>query len=191
MDRNQSIGLVLISVILLVYVYFFAPKPPETSFKNPKTDSKVSKATERKIDSATTVALADSVASEADIEKFGPFAQAASGKNQGVTLQNENVEIKLSAKGGRVSNVLLKNYKTFDKKQLVLLDSTSSKISFTVKTTDGKSIDLSDLYYTVQPVAEAKAGHAVRFVADLGNNRSVEKIYRLQPGGFTLDFDVI
>ena len=32
MDKNQAIGFVLMAALLMVYFYFFAPKPPEQPF---------------------------------------------------------------------------------------------------------------------------------------------------------------
>ena len=187
MDRNQSIGLVLISLILLGYLFFFAPEPPKTNFENPKTDSLVSRRHERlqKEQAATISPANDSAQQAANAAKLGEFAAAGTGTAKSFTLQNDNVQISISSLGGQFQRVWLKKFKTFDKKPLVLLDSASSHRSLVVETQSGKQIDLHALYYTGQA-----SGNKLTLTANLGDNQAVEQVYTLDPEGYTVKNEV-
>ena len=169
MDRNQTIGLVLISAILLVYVFFFAPEPPETVYNNPKTDSTAAPKTQRAADAADTVAaLPDSVISAQQRSQFGEFAAAAAGTARQIQLQNNRLQVSISTKGGSISKVLLKDFTTFDKQPLVLLDSASSNFALNLIAANGKPINLADLYYTPSQSTTADGGQVLKLTADLG-----------------------
>src|SRR6202012_959245 len=51
-----------------------------------------------------------------------PFGIATVGTNKLVTLENNDIIVKLSTQGGKVESVELKNYKTYNKKPLILFE---------------------------------------------------------------------
>ncbi|MDQ4140104.1 MAG: membrane protein insertase YidC, partial [Bacteroidota bacterium] len=70
MEKNQAVGLVIISVLLIVYMTFFAPKePPKTAQEKPTTTAGTSQATI----SATPATIPDSVRAQA-LGEFGSVA---------------------------------------------------------------------------------------------------------------------
>ncbi|MDQ3292664.1 MAG: membrane protein insertase YidC, partial [Bacteroidota bacterium] len=105
MEKNQAVGLVLISVLLIVYMTFFAPKePPKPVQQKTTTTAGTSPATV----SATPANIPDSVRAQA----LGEFGNVAVGTAVETQLENKNLRVTLSSKGGKVEEVLLKNYKT-------------------------------------------------------------------------------
>ncbi|MFC5270423.1 membrane protein insertase YidC [Adhaeribacter terreus] len=191
MDRNQAVGLFLISALLLIYLFVF---PPDKDVK-PKTETK---AQPTATTTATTVqetgAPLDSATMAQQRAALGSFGAAATGEAKTVLLQNENLQVTLATKGGAVEEVLLKNYKTFDKKPLILFDKISSHTDVAFKTRDGKEIKLSDLYFTAGPVntISAKAGktQVQTFRATLGEGQYVEQTYSLTDGTFLLGYEL-
>ena len=140
MDRNQVIGLGLIFVMLTVYFQFFSPDPKkEPNQKNPKDSVQVAKnkknAQKQASDKAQTKTPAD----------YGQFKKAAQGTAKEITLENKNIRVFINTKGGVVNKVQLKNYKTYDKKPLYLMDGKNSKIDLTLTTSNNKDINLADL----------------------------------------------
>jgi YidC/Oxa1 family membrane protein insertase len=188
MDKNQITGLVLIMAMLLTYQFFFAPKiEPEKPQQKPKT-SQVA-ATPQKIvapDSNTAKASA------------GDFASAAVGTVKNVVLENKDIKVIFTSQGGKVKQVLLKNYKTYNafagnkQEPLVIFDEDFDKISLELPTTKG-NIDLNKLYFnttsTGRIVAEGKTEKVV-FNLQLANGQSVEQTYSLAGSGFLLDNDL-
>eukprot|EP01092_Planopodium_desertum_P006626 TRINITY_DN27468_c0_g1_i4.p1 TRINITY_DN27468_c0_g1~~TRINITY_DN27468_c0_g1_i4.p1 ORF type:complete len:114 (+),score=3.49 TRINITY_DN27468_c0_g1_i4:255-596(+) len=113
MDRQQVIGMVMMLILLTVYFTFFAPDPP---VEEPIVATTESVAQPSQVSRDTTTAaftpLADSIKDGQLKEKFGAFAAIASGKNSEVALENDDIKVSINTKGGFVSSVELKNYKT-------------------------------------------------------------------------------
>jgi YidC/Oxa1 family membrane protein insertase len=188
MDKNQITGLVLIMAMLLGYQFFFAPKiEPEKPQAKPKTTQ------------ATTtpqkVAILDSNAAKS---AAGDFANAALGTSKDVVLENKDIKVTFTSQGGRVKQVLLKNYETYNsfatnqKSPLVIFDQDFDKISLDLPTTKG-NIDLNKLYFNTSSVggmvAEGKTDKVI-FNLQLANGQSVEQTYTLAGAGFLLDNDL-
>jgi YidC/Oxa1 family membrane protein insertase len=190
MERNQAVGLFLISALLLVYMFFFSPKPDEKAQQaKTQTTASVTPASVRAAD-----APLDSAAMAQQKVALGSFGNAAIGTAQKVLLENENLKITFNSKGGAVEEVLLKNYKTFDKKPLLLFDKSSSQTDVSFKTRDGKILKLSDLFFTPAPVSTLSSkdikGQQLAFRAEVGTGQFVEQVYTLVEGTFLLDYNL-
>jgi YidC/Oxa1 family membrane protein insertase len=187
MDKNQITGLVLIMAMLLGYQFFFAPKiEPEKPQVKPKT-------TQLAIPSKITAIDSNAVKTAA-----GDFAKVAVGTAKDVVLENKDIKVTFTSEGGRVKQVLLKNYKTYNafagntKEPLVIFDQDFDKISLELPTTKG-NIDLNKLYFTTNSVggtvAEGKSEKVI-FSLQLANGQTVEQTYTLAGTGFLLDNDL-
>src|SRR5688500_1571530 len=131
MDRNSIIGLVLIGLIIIGYSIYTQPGPEEIQAMKARTDSIVrveeqkrlliaqEQAIARSRDSSDRV-LPDSVVAEMEKQRLGDFSSAATGNEQLITLENKNLRVVLTSKGGRIKSAELKNYKSWDKKPLYL-----------------------------------------------------------------------
>ncbi len=76
-----------------------------------------------------------------------PFGASLAGSEQLITLENKDIRLKLSTRGGRVFSAELKNYKTFDKKPLILFDGTDNKFGATI-TAGSTVVNTNDRYFT-------------------------------------------
>jgi YidC/Oxa1 family membrane protein insertase len=187
MDKNQITGLVLIMAMLLGYQFFFAPKiEPEKPQVKPKTTQLATPSKITAIDSNAVKTAA------------GDFAKVAVGTAKDVVLENKDIKVTFTSEGGRVKQVLLKNYKTYNafagntKEPLVIFDQDFDKISLELPTTKG-NIDLNKLYFTTNSVggtvAEGKSEKVI-FSLQLANGQTVEQTYTLAGTGFLLDNDL-
>ena len=188
MDKNQITGLVLIMAMLLGYQFFFAPKiDPEKSQQKPKT-------TQATVTPQRVITLDSNTAKTA----AGDFASAAVGTSKDVVLENKDIKITFTSQGGRVKQVLLKNYETYHsfatnkKEPLIIFDQDFDKISLDLPTTKG-NVDLNKLYFNTNSVggmvADGKSEKVV-FKLQLANGQSVEQTYTLAGAGFLLDNDL-
>jgi YidC/Oxa1 family membrane protein insertase len=188
MDKNQVTGLLLIMAMLLGYQFFLAPKvEPQKAPEKTKTTQ-----------SSSVPQKATLVDSNALKIAAGDFAAAALGTAQDVVLENKDIKVTFTTQGGKIKQVLLKNYKTYNafvKKEnepLVIFDESFDKISFELPTTKG-NIDLNKLYFNTTSVdkatTEGKAQKVV-FTLQLANGQSVEQTYTLAGTGFLIDQDV-
>ncbi|HEX8428257.1 membrane protein insertase YidC [Hymenobacter sp.] len=188
MDKNSATGLFLIAALLLVYLYFFKPEPPkETPADKPTT------AASAKPGSTTSAAPAAPLDSAAAARTLGAFAGAATGSAQQVQLQNDNLSITFSSKGGRPEAVRLNKYKTFFGKPLDLFDAQSAQIDTRFRTIGGQTVRLSDLYFqpgAPQPVTEGdKKGQRLSFTASVAGGQ-IEQVYTLFDNSYEVGYDL-
>ena len=188
MERNQIIGFSLIAVLFIVYIQFFGPEPkPENT-----TVIDNSKVTEQSIVSKDTikpVTLSDSILNKENSEKYGIFAAGGSGEETELVLENKNIQVTLSSKGGNVKKVLLKNHFTYDKKPLYLANEASSQLSLVVSTADNRAIDLNELYF-IGEVNKTGDKQSAVFRLPIGEGKYVEQSFVLGADGFQMDYNL-
>ncbi|WP_026464782.1 membrane protein insertase YidC [Adhaeribacter aquaticus] len=184
MDRNQAVGLVLISVMLIIYMTFFAPEPK----KEEPTTKGTPTATINPSTKTSPDATPDSIQLAQRRTALGAFGNAATGTNEEAILQNELVKITFESQGGRIDEVLLKKYLTWDKKPLTLFDKESSSTDISFKTQDNKTIHLSDLNFKALPVAASNKSQSLTYRVEIGPNRFIEQIYTLPANSYVVDY---
>ncbi len=180
MDKNQTIGMVLIFVMLFAYLTFFSPEPPPTE-PNPQVST-----TEKKDSTLQSQAKLNTLKDQPDSvlqQKMGFFALGMKGQEESVVLENEDMKITLSSHGARVKQVLLKNYITYQKAPLILIDEQSSKFNSLIKTDLG-DINLNQLYYDVNKADK----HTVTFVIGLDTENYIEHKFTLAEKGFVIEY---
>ncbi|MBK8653655.1 MAG: membrane protein insertase YidC [Haliscomenobacter sp.] len=205
MDRNTIIGLSLIFVLFFAWQYFTAPSK-EALEAQQRTQDSLARA-ERSADSlarlknqsSTSRAVAADVPDSIRIQQmsgtFGPFAAAAVGEETEVTLENELLKVTFSTKGGRIKEVLLKQYAKMErgknrkdvKKPLVLLSAPKDRMDFVlpIKGASGNGINTGDLYF--EPV---KQGNQLVLRANAGEGKYFEQRYVLPPNDYKLDYSI-
>jgi len=146
MNKNTIIGLILIFGIFIAYSYLNQPSEQQLMKMKHKADS-VNMANQIRHDSEITAAArqhAVDVARQKEAisvsgvkldsaalkrmslrDELGAFSVAAVGKDTTYSIENDIFKIKISALGGKISLVELKDYLTWDKRPLVLLDKDS------------------------------------------------------------------
>jgi YidC/Oxa1 family membrane protein insertase len=174
MDRNSAIGVFLMAALLLLYLQF-APKPESEKAAPAKTTA-----------AATAPNAAPAAPDSAALARqLGTFAAAAQGTAQTIELKNDRLTISFSSKGGRVQAVRLNNYKTFFGQPLDLFDAKSAQLDTRFRTTDGRQIKLSDLYFRAEP----QGSNALRFVADVAGGQ-IEQLYTLPANSYELSYNL-
>jgi YidC/Oxa1 family membrane protein insertase len=183
MDKNQIIGISLITVLMLGYFGFMATQTPETPVSMPAATHAQAKDT-----SLNTVQTADSAEKIQQQREYGDFATALSGESKDFVLENKDIVVTLSSKGGTLKSVKLKNYTTWDKKELFLFEQQTNQLSM-VLNTNKKPIDLYALYYVGYP---SKIGDTLimTFKTDAGHEKSITHTYKLASSGFTVDYNM-
>jgi YidC/Oxa1 family membrane protein insertase len=193
MDKNQVTGLLLISLLVLVYFYFFsAPLPQPESSGMDTTGVERREITNTEREPAVIAPQEDSLSRARSQERLGIFAQKAEGQLRESVLENKNVKITLNNQGGTIRNVLLKNYLTYDKQPLHLIDEESSTISLVINTLQGK-IDLSELYYEAtegSSVIGEKEVATVTYTLTLGPNQKITQTYSLPAEGYEIGYNL-
>ena len=183
MDRNQATGLILFAAVILIYSIFFASgpelSPVETTVETEAVNSASPEST------IETVALPDSLIDAKRAEKYGVFAALTVGEEEEITLENDDVKITLSTKGGQISQVELKQYKSWKNEPLYLLDEQSSSMSFELASRLGP-LNLADLYF--KPTFSEESGEngtvKVLTLTATSDYGKITQTYRLAKGSY-------
>jgi len=186
MDRNTFTGLFLIMIILAGSFYFF--RPSEAEIKKAKETERLDSlkkagATPVQKDTTKTAAVAANPAVDSLALK-GPFGTALTGTEANTVLENENLLITLSNKGGKITSVEVKGQKTFSGKPLILFAGSENKFGLNLNAA-GKVINTNDLYFT-----STKTGNTVTMRANYGANAYVEYVYDLKALSNKVAFNV-
>ncbi|WP_210490538.1 membrane protein insertase YidC [Rufibacter aurantiacus] len=188
MDKNSAIGMGLIAILILVYSIFFMKGPEE------QPAQKVTKSTTASAATPNQTPVNDSLANAQRAAQLGAFGGLATGQNQTTLLENKVLRVSLGTQGGKVEEVELKNYKTWDKKPLVLFDTQTSQQEFSFQTKDGKTIRLSDLFFQPSAVSNVtvneKPAKAITFTAQVAPGQSIEQVYTLQDDSYEVGYQL-
>ncbi len=115
-----------------------------------------------------------------------PFGASLAGSEQLITLENKDIKLKVSTRGGRIFSAELKNFKTYDKKPLILFDGTDNKFGTTL-TAGSTIVNTNDRYFT-QVANNGSNGLTLRL--SYSPTQYIDYIYTLPPDGYKVDFIV-
>jgi YidC/Oxa1 family membrane protein insertase len=170
MDKNASIGLILISIILLTYFIFFAPSP-STQPQNVE---------QKKNQSIETFLNADVVQAIHDTALAG-FKYGKKTDEEILTLENNELKIEISSIGAQLKKVLLKNHKDYKGNILCLLDENS--FNQTIKLILSKTeLDISKIKFSPKQNKKDK----LTLLALNNKNEKIEIQYELPENNFLL-----
>lgn len=179
MDRNSAIGLTLIAALLLVYFYWFSPKPQPQS-----TPPAATQAPDATPDQQEPDAPADSVL----VSAFGDLSSLAQGTEKAFPVETEDLRMVLSSKGGIIRELELKNYKTYSQEPLMLV--TPQRTTFSLLTNyDGKDVDLYKLYYEGSQRQDGDTT-LVTFTAQLSDGSSLQHVYAIPAKGYQIKYRI-
>lgn len=208
MDRNQVIGFILIFAILLGYTYFNAPTAEELASRKSEVKAAQDMATDT--DTLTVEEVPTSVETQqpagsntnpdsakiaANRSFYGDFAQASIGEAEELVLENEDLEVVFSSKGGRIISATVKNHvKTIEQADgsktyevIKLLNNPKNKFGYflPMENNPAGGVNTDDLYFTPK-----LQGNELTFVLNTGTGGKIEQKYTLDETGFNLNYEV-
>jgi YidC/Oxa1 family membrane protein insertase len=174
------------------------PNQPEALTKLEELNAKLGISTGAAATDTTAVSgkpkqLALQVSAASDSSQYGPFASNAKGKDEFITLENNKIRLQISAKGGRIYSALIKDYKTFDGRPVILFTGDSTVFGFNFFTVDNKAIRTNELYFRPADTAKSvivtdKPGSLImRLYAS--PEKYIEYSYTLAPDRYSISFD--
>ena len=180
MDKNFVIGLVLIMLMLVGY-QFLVPKPVEPApIAQVNSDSAKAATAQAAIKADTAQAIASG---DTAVVKIAP---------QDLVVETTDSRIVFTNKGGVLKEVMLKKYKTYDKKPLYLIVENHNKFQIEFPTQTG-NVNLADQFFTTSSTGQtlaAKDSAVITYRADLGKNQFVEQTYVVHGSGYVIDYGI-
>nr|WP_319266809.1 membrane protein insertase YidC [uncultured Draconibacterium sp.] len=159
MDRKSIIGIVLIFVILVVFSLINQPSKEEVEAAKQRRDSiaqveaqqalelqKMQEQQELQNAAMETDTAAQKQMMQQKVEELGAFGTATAGTEEFTTLENNQVKITFSNKGGRIYSVELKDYERYDSTKLVLFDGPATKFGLNFFA-QNRSISTDNLFF--------------------------------------------
>jgi len=199
MDKNTFTGLFLIMIIMGVSIFVF--KPNDADLKKQAlaihADS-VKKGLIPKAAAAAVTAKPADTAKNAPAKQVdsailkSPFGGSTVGTQKLITLENNDVIVTLSTLGGKVTSVELKNYKTYNKKPLILFDNDHNHFGLSL-TAGSASINTDKLYFTPSAGGLKVAGKdsgSVTMRLSYSATQYIDYIYSLKGNGFKVGLTI-
>jgi len=199
-DLNSLIGFVLLGAIMLWYFYTNQPTPEELEKQkaeqvqdsiqkmNPVGNTEdVVKDTDYSVEQSS-----DSLAYIQAQNSLGSFAYSASlpsAKENETVLENNLVKIKVSNKGGQITEVLMKNYKTYSMLPLYIVKDNNASFNISFATQDNRNLQTKDLYF--EPSVSSNGDNQVLSMKlKVSENKYLEYKYELKPDDYMMDFAI-
>ncbi len=219
MDKNQIIGIVAISVIIIGFMIWQQPSKEQKAemrrldslqiVKQKRDKDSLLIVAEKRIQDSikyanelklqdTLLSVNDTTASDSlhnsiNEKLYGDFAKSAVGEEKFFTLKNEKIEVRITNKGGRVFSVNLTDYKTHEQNPLLLFEGDKNKFNINFFS-QNRLISTEDFYFETQSedtLIDASRGQKkLSMKLKAGDNKYVEYLYTLKPGSSVVDFDI-
>ncbi|MCF8332200.1 MAG: membrane protein insertase YidC [Bacteroidales bacterium] len=227
MNKNTIIGLLLIFGLMIGYSLWFAPEPPESEgtkshdtsqVQKKPTGSDISEKREKDVpvDDDTIIDKKsedqpETVESKTEPDKLpsarkGSFAHASKGSPEFYNIENEVFKLKFSTEGGRIAQVKLRKFDTYDSLPVKLFTPDSSQFFFEFYNNEQEVISTGDYYF--EPVwygsredknMNVTGDDSLRFGMRLYANNPdsvhgvpgyIEYIYTIRGNKYMVDMDV-
>lgn len=196
LDFKTILGFGLIFVLLIWVMYNNRPTEEELAKQKAEKEqiaSEKQQATSALQNERNTLTLpTDSLSRANYASSLGAFAYSATlpTAEQGQTiLENEDVKILVSNKGGQITEVLLKNYKTYDNQPVYLVKEDNALFSLQFTTSTNHSLQTENMFF--EPSLTQEQGKKVLSMKlKSSENQYLEYIYELKDTGFLIDFSV-
>lgn len=170
MDKNTIIGLVIISVLLIGYMFLSRPSKEEIAERQRVQDSIAHEQMVKEEEARVAAELLKEEAEKAEKEaaamadtlspeqidsiknvklrnEHGIFANAVNGENKFTVVENNKMIITFLNKGGKIYSVQLKDYVTFNKEPLVLFENDENSTFGVVLSVSGKPLVTNNMYF--------------------------------------------
>ena len=207
MERNNIIAFILIFMTMIMWSYMNQPSQAEIDRQTTIQDSialvseQVKLATiaeQDKIADAIqeqAVTISDSARQLQNTAIYGSFAPAAIGSPKTYTLENPNVKIEFSNKGGNIISAHLKDYKSsalvdgedVGYTPLYFMNDGRNRFNYKLSTPNvpARMINTEELYFT-----PTQSGNSISFKAKTSDGGYIEQSYTLADDGYNVDYDL-
>ncbi len=191
MDKNTVIGFLLLGLLFIGYIFYNSQG--KQAFE--KQQQHIKDSIERlkpKIDTSLNALKNSNSSNTKKDSSLVNIKQDTSGKETFFTLENKVLKITFTNKGGQPKKVELKDFKTFDKKPLILQDGNFSNISYTINGGNNEIVQTSDLLFTSdgsQTSGDGKQMITFSLLSKDGNK--IEHQYTLSPNDYMVGFNIV
>ena len=197
-DKQSIIGFLLIGAILLFMLW--QNQPTEEELAAQKAQEEQVEAQEVAAEKASqTDAVVESTAPQNDslaLERYkatlGSFAYSAtlpSATDDVTELENDVLALKVSNKGGFITEARLKNFKSYDSVPVYLIKDGNSRFNLTFSTTDNRTLNSENLYFEPSLSKEGE-NQVLSMKLKVSDSEYLEYRYTLTPDDYMMGFGI-
>ncbi len=205
-DKTSYIGLFIIGLLLFGWMYYQAPSEKDIARAKAKNDS-IANVNRQRDEQAKTAAaaqaantkpitdsarVADSTNNLSKVRnESGIFYTALKGTDKDIILENDLLKATVSAKGGKISSVELKNFKTSAGGPLVLFFAKDNHFSL-VLNAYSKFFSTDSLYFSQvgEPVTKGDSTTLAMQLNTSDKDKYLQFIYTVKKGSYMVGFRV-
>lgn len=201
-DLNSTIGFVLIGIILVWLLYQNQPTPEELEQRAKQEQIDAKKAEEAKEEEKATVSLEeateavianpqDSLATATAQSKLGSFAYSASlpsATENETVFENDVLFLKVSNRGGYITEARLKKFVTFDSIPVHLIKDGNALLDLSFNS-ENRTLHSKDLFFE-PTLSENGANKVLSMKLKISESQYLEYRYELIPGEYMMNFSV-
>jgi len=194
MDRNTFTGLFLIMIIIAGSVWLLKPNATEIAkekaLQHQDSLKRAGIKTTAAVATVDTGKITNKPVDSAALKS--PFGATLNGSEKLITIENADLRVKLTTRGGRIYSVELKNFKTFDKKPLILFDGDLNKFGFSF-TAGVANVNTNERYFTPSAAGlqvTGKDSSAITMRLSYSPTQYIDYIYSLKGEGYKVGLTI-
>lgn len=196
MDRQSTIGFVLIFIVLMVWMFYNTPPPPPP--RPAAVDTAQTAVAPADTHQPAVAAVSPIVASPESTAATGKFfAGREKGDEKILIIETDFYTAEITSRGGLIRKWELKKYNTWNQHPVHLVDmEKGGDFSLLFLTKDGKQINTRTLYFDVpyrqweKITLTGEQTHTVELVLPAGDEGSIVKRFMFANGAYTFKADV-
>jgi len=196
MDKQTTLGFVLIGLVLIVWMWVQSPTPQQSRLPVPDSSRVATQPTREPTPREVQSTGSATALSQDSLGKY--FTPLSSGEEKVLLIKTDLYAAEISTKGGLIRNWTLTRYKTWDQHQTQLVDfDKGGDFSLLFTSSDGKLINTRRLYFksdfknwsTVE--LHGDQSYVLNLILPLGDGRSIEKRFVFENGKYSFTANVV
>ena len=199
MDKNTIIGFILIFALILGFNFLNRPSQEQLEAQRRERDSIAA------VNEANRLAALDLEYQQLENElkrptevtdttkalsMYGDFAYVSVGTDSFVTVESELLKLVFASRGGRLYSAELKDYKTWDKKPLILFEGDESMMDFTLLTNNNRVLQTKNLFFQPSVVLDADGNQVVTMRLPMDEDSYLDFVYTIPEDNYMIGFDI-
>tara|TARA_B110000003_G_scaffold104771_1_gene107060 strand:- start:1315 stop:3150 length:1836 start_codon:yes stop_codon:yes gene_type:complete len=186
-DPFQIIGFVILMAGLFWWIYTL----PDIETKNGNNQSN-NEIIINKPENALSELTNDDVSKSFDLnlDERDSFLKTNSNSQDDVIIENDDLILKFSSKGGQLVEALLKNFSDYKGDPLYLIKDGNQNINLNFSTSLGKLVNTSD-YNFKSTVKNSSESTTLNMILSVSENQFLNFEYVIPRKGFMMDFSII
>jgi len=194
MDKQSTIGFILIGLVLILWMWIAAPPPASQQQQlMQKADTTAPELTKRSAATQAEITTGEKTPIADTVGKWFSNLQPAS--ESLITIETDKYKAVFTSKGALLQEWTIKDYKTWDGQPVQLVEyNTGGDLSLLFMTTDGKTVNTRAFSFTLPGgsrlvTLSGTDEYTFEMLLPLKNGRSITKIFHCKNGVYSFETD--